>query len=48
MKRIFTALVAVGLLIGVAAAPAAAAPGGVQRNQITTTVDSLSLGNGHT
>jgi hypothetical protein len=37
MKRLFVSLAAAGLLVGLVAGPVAAAPGGVARNQITTT-----------
>jgi hypothetical protein len=37
MKRLFVTLAAAGLLVGLVAGPVAAAPGGVARNQITTT-----------
>jgi hypothetical protein len=46
MKRTFLALGAAALLIGMIAGPVAAA--GVQRNQVTTNVYNLVIGNGHT
>lgn len=48
MRRFFVALVALGLLVGLGAAPAAAASGGVARYQTTTTVYHLMIGNNHT
>lgn len=50
MKRLLVSLAAVGLLVGLAAVPVAAAPGGVARNpdQVTTTVYYLTIGAGHT
>lgn len=48
MRRILTAMATVGLLVGLAAGPVAAAPGGVDRYQTTTTVYHLMIGNNHT
>jgi len=48
MKRFLGSLMMVGLLLGLVAGPVAAAPGGVQRNQITTKVYDLQIGYGHT
>ena len=48
MKRLFVALATVGLLAGIVASPVAAAPGGVQRNQVTTNVYELQIGYHHT
>jgi len=48
-RRMLIALTSVGLLVGVAAAPAiAGAPGGVARYQITTNTYSMAIGYGHT
>jgi len=47
-RRLLISLVAVGLLIGVAAGPAMAAPGGVDRYQVTTTVYTISALNTYT
>ena len=48
MKRLLVSLAAVGLLVGLFAGPVAAAPGGVQRNQVVTRVYDLQIGYGHT
>ena len=48
MRRFFVALVALGLLVSLSAAPAAAASGGVARYQATTTVYHLMIGSNHT
>jgi len=42
-RRLLISLVAVGLLIGVAAGPAMAAPGGVDRYQVKTTVYTIAV-----
>lgn len=48
MKKVFAALVAAGLLVGLTAGAAAAAPGGTARNQVTTWTYSMAIGYGHT
>ena len=48
MKRLLVSLAAASLIVGLAAGPVAAAAGGVQRNQVTTNVYDLQVGNGHT
>jgi hypothetical protein len=47
-RRILIALTSVGLLVGVAAAPAMAAPDGPDRYQTTTNTYTMTLGYGHT
>jgi hypothetical protein len=48
MKRFLVTLATAGLLVGMAAGPVAAAPGGVARNQVTTLNYSMPIGYGHT
>jgi hypothetical protein len=48
MKRFLATLATGGLLVGLAAGPVAAAPGGITRNQITTNTYTLQIGNWHT
>jgi hypothetical protein len=48
MKRLLATLAAAGLLVGLVVGPVAAAPGGITRNQITTNVYHLMIGNNHT
>ena len=47
-RRILIALTSVGLLVGVVAAPALAAPYGPARYQVTTNTYTMALGYGHT
>src|SRR5450759_5301644 len=43
MKRLLVSLAAASLIVGLAAGPVAAAAGGVQRNQVTTTSYTVSV-----
>lgn len=43
MRRILTAMATVGLLVGLAAGPVAAAPGGVDRYQVTNETMTVTL-----
>jgi len=48
MKRLLVSMATVGLLLGLAAGPVSAAPGGVARNQVSTNNYTLFIGGNHT
>lgn len=48
MKRFFVALTAASLLVAFSAVATTAAPGGVDRNQVTTNTYTMAIGYGHT